>query len=278
MKQDNNKKGDETMTMIELHGGQNSSLKVKFLKNLEISSYIGKVKSQAFTLAEVLITLGIIGIVAAMTLPSMVQKNRNKQLETGLKRGYSVLGQALQMYQAQSGEPMKPADIRQHELKEILMKKLMTVRDCGLGYNDKEKACIPNYGGHGGEGDNRNSNTYQTYNKGNTINLNYFDDGQFVLNDGTLVLLENEMANGRSNIFLSIDVNGFKHNPNRLGHDLFMFQINSKGTLIPMGVEGTVYYDVNDRYCSSTSTDRMNGAGCTYKALTDKNYFNDLPK
>ena len=35
---------------------------------------------KAFTLAEVLITLGIIGVVAAMTLPALIQQNRNKEL------------------------------------------------------------------------------------------------------------------------------------------------------------------------------------------------------
>ena len=36
----------------------------------------------AFTLAEVLITLGIIGVVAALTLPSVINNFREKQLET----------------------------------------------------------------------------------------------------------------------------------------------------------------------------------------------------
>ena len=47
-----------------------------------------------FTLAEVLITLGIIGIVASMTLPTIVQKNNVKQTVVKLKKVYSVLQQA----------------------------------------------------------------------------------------------------------------------------------------------------------------------------------------
>ncbi len=39
-------------------------------------------KKYAFTMAEVLITLGIIGIVEAMTLPSLIQRNNNKVVET----------------------------------------------------------------------------------------------------------------------------------------------------------------------------------------------------
>lgn len=51
----------------------------------------------AFTLAEVLITLGIIGIVAAMTIPSLVQDYREKAQVTRVKKFYSVFSQAYAM-------------------------------------------------------------------------------------------------------------------------------------------------------------------------------------
>lgn len=47
-------------------------------------------KIMAFTMAETLITLGIIGIIAAMTLPSLVAKYQSKVLSTQLKKLYSV--------------------------------------------------------------------------------------------------------------------------------------------------------------------------------------------
>ena len=46
---------------------------------------------KAFTLAEVLITLGIIGVVASMTLPAIIQKNNEKTTVSKLKKVYSVL-------------------------------------------------------------------------------------------------------------------------------------------------------------------------------------------
>lgn len=52
---------------------------------------------QAFTLAEVLITLGIIGVVAAMTLPALIQKNTKTITETRLKKFYTTMNQALLM-------------------------------------------------------------------------------------------------------------------------------------------------------------------------------------
>ena len=45
-------------------------------------------KISAFTLAEVLITLGIIGVVAAMTLPSLVNEHNNKQYVVAFKKLY----------------------------------------------------------------------------------------------------------------------------------------------------------------------------------------------
>lgn len=51
----------------------------------------------AFTLAEVLITLGIIGVVAAMTLPALMHANQAKVNKTQLSKAYSVLAQAHQM-------------------------------------------------------------------------------------------------------------------------------------------------------------------------------------
>ena len=56
-----------------------------------------------FTLAEVLITLGIIGVVASMTLPSLIQKNKDKELISRVKKTYSVLNNALIAAQSGSG-------------------------------------------------------------------------------------------------------------------------------------------------------------------------------
>ncbi len=47
-------------------------------------------KRNAFTLAEVLITLGIIGVVAALTLPAIVQKNYEKETVARVKKAYPI--------------------------------------------------------------------------------------------------------------------------------------------------------------------------------------------
>ena len=59
---------------------------------------------RAFTLAEVLITLGIIGVVAALTIPTLIANYTKKQTVTKLKQTYSMLSQALTMAQAEHGD------------------------------------------------------------------------------------------------------------------------------------------------------------------------------
>lgn len=58
----------------------------------------------AFTLAEVLITLGIIGVVAAFTLPALIQKNNNKVVETRLMKFYSTINQAVRLAEVDYGD------------------------------------------------------------------------------------------------------------------------------------------------------------------------------
>ena len=58
----------------------------------------------AFTLAEVLITLGIIGVVAALTLPVLIQNYTNSIAETRLKKFYSIMNQAILQSIADNGE------------------------------------------------------------------------------------------------------------------------------------------------------------------------------
>ena len=61
-------------------------------------------KRAAFTLAEVLITLGIIGVVAAMTMPVLIQKHQNQVLETRLKKFYTTINQAVLTSEAFNGD------------------------------------------------------------------------------------------------------------------------------------------------------------------------------
>ncbi len=60
--------------------------------------------TNAFTLAETLITLAIIGVVAAITIPSLVQKYQKRVTVTKLQRTYAVMNQAINMAVAENGD------------------------------------------------------------------------------------------------------------------------------------------------------------------------------
>lgn len=74
----------------------------KCLNSMKMLSFVTREK--AFTLAEVLITLGIIGIVAALTLPALVASNKEKARVTNLKKIYSQMQNAWNMAIAENGD------------------------------------------------------------------------------------------------------------------------------------------------------------------------------
>ena len=62
-------------------------------------------KNRAFTLAEVLITLGIIGVVAAITIPTLITNYQKRQTALGVKKAYTELNQIVRMATADYGDP-----------------------------------------------------------------------------------------------------------------------------------------------------------------------------
>ena len=57
-----------------------------------------------FTLAEVLITLGIIGVVAAMTIPTLMTNYQKKSTATQLKKTYATISNAVRLSEEENGE------------------------------------------------------------------------------------------------------------------------------------------------------------------------------
>ena len=63
-------------------------------------------KNRAFTLAETLITIGIIGVVAAMTLPAIIGHGKKVEASSRLKRFNAIMQQALMMSEYDNGESL----------------------------------------------------------------------------------------------------------------------------------------------------------------------------
>lgn len=222
----------------------------------------------AFTLAEVLITLGIIGVVAAMSLPALINHKQTKELQVGLEKGYSMLSQVVQMINYGEGQTFNHKNYPWKTTADVFDKYLTSAKAC-------EQSCLIYKGNDKDEEGNPtgsyNFGNYRTYNKKATVNGAFFDDAQFLLRNGMTLYIEDSIFLG-----ISIDVNGMYKGPNLWGHDLFTFQVMDNGKLMPMGIEES--YMPSDSHCSPASALKTNGGGCTYKAFTDKNYFKNLPK
>ena len=229
-----------------------------------INKYFG------FTLAEVLITLGIIGVVAALTLPALINNTNKKELETAFKKQYSILQQAITMIKAEDAIDFTYDNYGYNSgntrFGTRLAQQFKSAQDCGNINNNV--GCIL-------KEDDGSFNAYKSY-TGKTISAAYFDDGGFISPDGTLYMFEQGDQSKESGFIVSIDVNGFKKRPNKMGYDLFMFQITQDGKILPMGAEGTSFAWGIHSLCDENSTSNMNGFTCAYHAMTDNNYFKNL--
>ena len=174
----------------------------------------------AFTLAEVLITLGIIGVVAAMTMPSLIQNYQEKATVTKLKKCYSLVSQAYVSILNDEGgsDTLQAGD--DLEMMEKFGKYLKYQKTCG-----RNKGCFPNV-------------TYKSV-TGNGYSK-WEDDTTYrsraILTDGTLIMFNlNALKNNSDNFYAQIyvDINGFK-GPNQLGRDFFYFYISPE-KIVPGG-------------------------------------------
>ncbi len=176
-----------------------------------------KFNRKGFTLAEVLITLGIIGVVAAMTLPDLKLKMDASANITSLKKFYTEFSNATNLLISEYGEPdswgLVDNDAESSAaVLDMYKKRLNMTRICLEG--DTSCFAFPVY-------------TYKGVVK---ITENEYSSWQlksFVLNNGTTVFFD--VNNGNFSVFF--DVNGLKK-PNRLGEDVFAWAVNGKGRIV----------------------------------------------
>ena len=106
------------------------------------------IKNKAFTLAEVLITLGIIGVVAALTMPALISKKKKKQTAVQLKKIYSAMSQSVQMSQPEYGDIVDwDWDLNSDKFaQKYLSTKFLVLKNCGNGEGcwNKERGYLLN--------------------------------------------------------------------------------------------------------------------------------------
>ena len=223
------------------------------------STHSTQAKRVAFTLAEVLITLAIIGIVAAVTIPTLITKYQEKQTVTRFKWIYSTLANAFTMAVAENGAP-ETWDLNSAEdMANILSKYMRVSEKCHY-----KKGCMSdnikvvslngatryNYlGSLASYVKEKFSNgivlLYTSVN--NNCTYNYIDDM------GNTRVMTNNC--GTIYAFISMNVT------NRLGLDNFAFVVTRNG-ILPSGHN---YKDDEVRqFCTKnwTSEDNINGSTC----------------
>lgn len=196
-----------------------------------------------FTLAETLITLAIIGIVAAIVIPVVYNNFQNESYVNALKKFYATANQALKQMSYAKGcvdnlqcTGLFSASSDTLSLGTEFVKYFKVAKDCQMTANSNCWAAKTNeYFDGSGSDDTWDSST--TSYKFLTI------DGMSVLlanssNDCNTPTYTNNVSGDLSQKcgYLIVDVNGLK-GPNRLGRDTFWFWItNGKGaSLYPNG-------------------------------------------
>ncbi len=178
-----------------------------------------------FTLAEVLITLGIIGVVAAMTMPTLIQNQQKRSLEVATKKFYSMMSQAVRQYMADEGVD----DLRNSSL--CYNYDADTSDDAWYAAQEKTKAFVKKYFKIVKECD-RNQNTcfppIQNFNKSITTDVVCPNNYSFVTADGAAMCIYS--TDWSIPIEIRVDVNG-KKGPNRNGYDVWSMDIFYDGSI-----------------------------------------------
>ncbi len=205
---------------------------------------------RGFTLAETLITLVIVGVVAALTIPNMLVKYQKEEIVTKLKKEYSTLQQAINRSIADNGLP-KTWDnsngaeyfITTYLAPYLSYNKIYPVRNAyskTMCYNGKKISI--HYWRHG----NAISSPEST------------DTASIELSDGTCI------GYNPHNNFIFIDINGSYKKPNIAGTDYFIFKINQANGKIEPGYRDEYYCQKNTNGHSCADLIIKNGWQITY--------------
>lgn len=185
-------------------------------------------KKNAFTLAEILITLGLIGVVAAMTMPALISNHNKSVVETRLSKAYNVFSNAIRLSEIDNGMMMDwptGANLDMDLFWNVYIKpyfvgaKLcLDCTECGYSSDCNTEQVRQKWSGY--EDWSLNSSSTRIL---------------FQLNDGTVIFFPKNtyLSDGSPEYvsFLLIDINGPKK-PNEAGRDVFYFNRNYKSGII----------------------------------------------
>lgn len=215
-------------------------------------------KTFGFTLAEVLITLGIIGVVAAMTVPNLITKYKNNMVLSTLKKQYAELTQVIKLATQDAdlyslGENWQDTNAIVEAIKPYL--KWSASYPMVSEYNATKSMCyvkgriVSSVKGSGG---------YVWLTKVGISNPIAGNTASIELSNGACIGFNRQGASDRTII---LDINGPGVLPNMMGKDVFVFTVTEKNELRPKG------YNLAYKSLVSSSS---SGHGCACDKTTNK--------
>ena len=219
-------------------------------------------KKNAFTLAEVLIALTIIGVIAAITVPALIQRTNKQEYVSALQKAYSTLSQVTNQIIAEKGSPKSScADCNdgwaysQENIYNLYKTKLNVLKDCGTAAGCFHFKSIKGLNNKivGGWCDQETGNR------------------KMILTDGMMLLFRNVYpeCNGASSnpeeeqpcAAIAVDINGIKK-PNIWGRDVFLLYITENGLKAPLITDRKTCLENDSIYGQA-------GLACARKVLTE---------
>ena len=175
---------------------------------------------RGFTLAEVLITLGIIGVVAALTIPTLMQNLNRRDTIAKVKKVHSVLSNAAQLSVQENGLPTTWG----LEDRTNLQSTVVAIADKIKPFLKISKDC-------GTEVSACGSGCYSRVNDDSIVHCMHGNHVyKLILTDGTYLYFAGDSNQNHVTDFW-LDVNGSK-GPNKLGVDMFSYWWDIKTGLI----------------------------------------------
>ena len=232
---------------------------------------------KGFTLAEVLITLGVIGIVAALTIPGLLGRYNEKTTVSRLKKAHSILSQAFMLAVEKYG-PIENWNLGSTGLADpngadTLLNNFSEFMNKTKACKVSETGCLPRV-------------AYKALNGDDYVDI----DGnkkysRLKLSDGTIIAFYVFNPNCSSSwggnkalenicAYIGVDING-NVRPNQFGIDYFAFLLTKYG-IVPMGSsEQTGVFTFKD-YCRDKTIGVVpgwggNGFGCTAWVIYNEN-------
>ena len=222
---------------------------------------VESISNAAYTLAEVLIVVGIIGVVASITIPALIQNVQDQSSKSAWRKSFSVLSAISQQLAFENcgrltgrfsdgvaGKTAADIDI----FRDVFLENMKVLNVCNVSVT----GCWPE----------------EWYTLGKS-SLGYpSNTSRATLVDGSYLYFDlqsdpdicNSNADGKNTSCgnIAVDVNGSKK-PNMVGRDIFGLWVSSSGKIAPIGTSGDVFYAQTSFSCDVGSYPSTSGWNCS---------------